>query len=179
MKPLLLLLAASGLFVLPRTVFAQTGCEGTSGSATIDSSPWSASCVVAATSPDCVDSLGGTYECFEIAGTGDTQVIAILLAQTPEQGQTYALGGGSAHAAVIIGQSGFWLTGDAPYTGEVHITAYSPGTATIECTFFFLAQSLFPGADANVTNGVFVGRLVAVDEKTWSGVKRLYREAGR
>jgi hypothetical protein len=179
MKKLLLalLVGASVLHVLARPLSAQTGCEGTSGSANIDGTPWTASCVIAASAPDCVDSLGGTYECFQILGAGDAQSIAIFLAEVPAQGQTYALGGVAANAAMLIGDTGLWFTGEAPYTGEVHITSYAPGSSTLECTFFFEAQSLFPGpADASITDGTFVGRLVAVEEKTWSDVKLRYRD---
>jgi len=181
MKRLLLalLVTAGALHVLARPLAAQTGCEGTSGSATIDGTPWTTACVIAATALDCVDSLGGTYECFEILGTGDSQTIAIFLAQAPVQGQTYPLGGGGANGAMLIRDTGFWLTGDAPYTGEVHVTTYSPGSSTLECTFFFEAQSLFLGPDASVTDGAFVGRLVAVRDRTWSDVKTLYRETTR
>jgi hypothetical protein len=84
------------------------------------------------------------YEYFEILGTGDTQTVAIFLAQPPVQGQTYPLDG-AANAAMLMGDAGFWITSGDPYIGEVHITTYAPGASTIECTFFFEAQSLFRG----------------------------------
>jgi hypothetical protein len=177
MKRLLLVLlaGASALLLLAPPLLAQTGCEGTSGSATIDEVPWTTQCVIAVTAPDCVDSVGGTYECFEILGTGDSQTIAIFLAEAPTQGQTYPLGGGGPNGAMLLRDTGLWFTGDDPYVGEVHITSYSPGSSTLECTFYFLAQG-FLGPDANITDGTFVGRLVAVQEKTWSDVKHLYRD---
>jgi hypothetical protein len=171
-----LLLALGTMHALARPLAAQTGCENTSGSADIDGTPWTALCVIADTSPDCVDSLGSSYDCFQIAGTGNDQSIALFLAQPPVQGQTYSLGGTSDNGAMVIGLTGFWLTANPPYTGQAQVTTYSPGTSVIECTFAFDAQSLFMGPDVSVTNGTFVGRLLPVKQQTWSNVKGLYRE---
>ena len=175
---ILTLLPVIMISTLVQAVAAQTGCEGTSGSATINGSPWSTMCVVGATSTSCIDSLGMEYRCFQIVGSDSTsayQTIAIFLAQEPVQGQTYSLGGGSGHGAMVGGQSSLWVTGDAPYTGQVQVTLYDTAHSTIVCNFSFRAKSLFPGQDVSVTNGNFQGRLVAVEGKTWSDVKTLFR----
>jgi len=166
------------LALLAQTASAQFGCEGTTGSATIGGTPWSTQCVVAATTSDCVDSLGNNYECFQIIGsdsTGTYSGVAIFLAQAPVQGQTYSIGGASGNGAMVIGDFGLWVTGEDPYTGETHITTYNPGNGTIACTFSFLARGIFLGGDLAVTNGMFEGRLVGVAPKTWTDVKRLYQ----
>ena len=178
---ILVLIAISAMSGMALRAAAQTGCDGTSGSATINGAPWSTPCVVAATSPSCVDSLGQDYECFQIIGsdsTGTYIAVAIFLAQAPVQGQTYSLGGTSGHGAMVLGQAGLWLTGDAPYTGQVHVTVYDPAHSNIECSFSFMARGLF-GSDLTVTSGTFVGRLVGVEQKTWSDVKGLYRDRTR
>jgi len=171
-----LLFALGTMHALARPLAAQTGCESTSGSADIDGTLWTTNCVIAATSSDCVDSLGTSYDCFQIIGTGADQTIALFFAQPPVQGQTYPLGGTSDNGAMVVGLTGFWVTANPPYTGQVQVTTYSPGTSVIECTFAFDAQSIFPGPDISVTNGTFVGRLVPVSQRTWSDVKGLYRE---
>jgi len=164
---------------LSTPIAAQTGCEGTSGSATINSAPWTAQCVVASTSPTCVDSLGNEYECFAIVGsngTGGYDAVSIFLAQAPQQGQSYPLGGaGGENGALVIGGVSLWVTGEAPYTGTVAVTVYEPASGTIECTFSFMAISIFGQPDLDVTNGTFVGKLVAVQPSTWTSVKQVYR----
>jgi hypothetical protein len=169
-------LACFALAAFVHPVTAQT-CEGSTGSAMINGSPWSTSCVIALTSPGCIDSLGQEYECFQIIGVDSSSAyveVALFLAQTPVQGQIYHLGGGNPHGAIVLGQAGLWLTGGAPYTGQVEVTSYNTGNSTITCTFSFVAQALF-GADLTVTNGSFNGRLVGIEEKSWSDVKQLYR----
>jgi len=182
MKRLLLVifLAWAASHITPAAVMAQPPCVGTSGSATIGGTAWVADCVFATTAPDCVDSTGTSYECFEILGTDSTEgspysVVAIFLAQPPVQGNTYALGGTSGHAAMVIGSLAFSVTADAPYVGSVHVTLYDAGAGTIECTFSFLARSLFGPGDLAVTNGTFSGRLVPVTPATWSAMKQIYR----
>lgn len=161
--------------VHPGSALAQ--CPGTSGSAVIGGIPWTADCVFAATVPDCVDSTGSEYECFQVFGSSETSplygVVALFFAQPPSQGQTYALGGASPNGAMVIGEAGFWVTADAPYTGSVTVTVYNANS--IECTFAFDATSLFFGADLALTNGVFVGTLLPVEASTWTDVKSLYR----
>jgi len=159
---------------------AQGECEGTSGTATVGGNPWTAVCVIAATAPDCVDSLGENYECFEIIGNSETdpnyESIAIFLAGPPVQGMTYPLGGTSGHGALVIGTGGFYITGEAPNTGSVQVTRYEPGPGIIECNFSFVAENLFfPGQTVTVTAGLFTGRLVGVAPTTWGGLKQLYR----
>ncbi len=161
-----------------RPVAAQD-CEGTSGSATINGSPWSAFCVIAMTNPSCIDSLGKEYECFEISGlslvdsTAFGLGVAIFLAHPPTQGQIYPLGGDHPDGALVFWQGDLALTGAAPYTGQVNITTYDTATSTITCTFSFTAHG-FSG-DVVVTDGTFEGRFVGVKEKSWSEVKQLYR----
>lgn len=159
---------------------AAQGCPGTSGTATINGNAWSAVCVIAATAPDCVDSLGAEYECFEIVGTSatdpDYQSIAIFLAGPPTQGMTYDLGGTSGHGAMLVGNAGFFITGEAPNTGSVQVTRYESAGGIIECNFSFQAQNLFVvEQSATVTAGQFAGRLVGVAPATWTGLKKLYR----
>lgn len=171
---LLFVLGTMHVMVCP--AIAQTECAGTSGSADIDGSTWTAQCVVAETSSDCVDSLGTSYECFEIVGVGIDQTIGLFLDQVPAQGQTYLLGGASGNGGMVVGLTGYWVTANPPHTGQVQVTTYSPGTGVIACNFSFDAQSLFQGPGISVTNGTFVGQLVPVAEPTWSDVKSLYRE---
>jgi hypothetical protein len=181
MQRLLAMLAIAGLALGSYAgPLAAQGCFATSGSATINDVAWTTQCVVGSTSPTCVDSLGNDYECFAIVGTSnavDYQAVSIFLAVTPSQGQTYSLGGigGGENGAMVVGQSGLWVTGDAPYTGSVEVTVYNPSSGTIECTFAFTAQGLFGGEDLEVTNGSFVGLLVPVSPTTWSDVKKVYR----
>lgn len=170
-------LVALPLLALPAA--AQGPCAGTSGSATINAGAWTASCVFAVTAPDCVDSLGTEYECFEILGTSATdplfQSIAIFLDAPPVQGLSYALGGTSGNGAMILGQSGFFLTAEAPYTGQIQVTRYDSVGGFIDCNFSFDARNLFLPTSATLTNGVFSGRLVRVAPSTWSTLKKLYR----
>lgn len=159
---------------------AQGECVGTSGTATIDANPWTAVCVIAATATDCVDSTGADYECFQIAGTSATdpnyQTIAIFLDGAPVQGMTYDLGGTSAHGAMVVGSGGFFLTGEAPNTGQVQVTRYDAAGGIIECNFSFVAENLFFPQSLTVTAGQFAGRLVGVAPTTWTGLKNLYRD---
>jgi len=181
MQRLLATLAIAGLALgLHTGPLAAQSCLGTSGSATINSAAWTTQCVIGSTSPTCVDSLGNDYECFAIVGTSDAadyQALSIFLAATPSQGQTYPLGGigGGENGAMVLGQSGFWVTGEAPYTGSVEVTVYNPTSGTIECTFAFTAVGLFGGPDLEVANGSFVGQLVPVQPTTWTSVKQVYR----
>ena len=170
----LLTIGAMSSLVLP--VAAQTECDGTSGSATINGAPWSAQCVLAYASV-CVDSLGQDYDCFEIAGidsVGAYDTVALFFSLAPVQGQTYSLGGASGNGALVLGREGGWLTGRPPYTGEVHVSVYDPASSNFECTFSFVAGGLF-GPDLTLTNGTFARR-VGVEQETWSNVKTLYRD---
>jgi hypothetical protein len=173
------ILAAALIQCIHAPLVAQTGCEGTSGSAMINSAAWTAQCVIASTSPTCVDSLGNDYECFAIVGSngsGGYEAVSIFLAQAPQQGNSYPLGGAAGeNGALVIGGVGLWVTGDAPYTGTVDVTVYEPANSTIECTFSFKAISIFGQPDLDVTSGTFVGKLVAVQPSTWSAVKQVYR----
>lgn len=177
MRRWLLLTSLALATALPvRSAVAQ--CPGTSGSATIGGVAWTADCVIAATAPDCVDSTGSEYECFQIVGSSSTSLygaVSLFLASTPSQGQTYPLGGGSDNAAMVIGEAGFWLTGEAPYTGSVTITTYDVGNGTISCTFAFTAAPLLFGTPLTVADGVFTGTLLPVEASTWSDLKSLYR----
>lgn len=164
----------------PAAVIAQPPCVGTSGSATIGGTPWQADCVFAITASDCVDSTGANYECFQIVGADSTDgaayaVVQIFLDTAPTQGGTYTLGGVSGRGALVIGGSGFFVTAGAPHVGSVHVGLYDPGAGTIECTFSFLARSLFGPGDLAVDNGTFSGRLVRVTPATWSAMKLIYR----
>jgi hypothetical protein len=176
------LLAAGAAVGMVSPVSAQSGCEGTSGSALINGNPWNANCVVAATSTSCVDTTGGKFECFQIFAADSSasqDAIAIFLDQAPTQGLTYQLGGTSGNGAMILGMGGLWMTGNPPYTGQIHVSVYDPGSATIECTFSFTGRNLVFGPDATVTNGTLVGRLVAIRPTSWSDVKDLYRAPQR
>jgi hypothetical protein len=164
----------------PAVVTAQGPCVGTSGSATIGGTAWQADCVFAITATSCVDSAGANYECFQIVGSDSTQgaaysVVQIFLDAPPVQGSTYTLGGASGRGALVIGNSGFFVTADTPHVGSVHVAVYNPGGGTIDCTFSFLAKSLFGPGDLTVTNGTFSGRLVPVGPASWSAMKQIYR----
>ena len=163
----------------PAFVAAQTPCAGTSGSATIYDHAWTADCVIAITAPDCVDSLGTEYECFEILGTSTTdplfQSVAIFLDAAPAQGMTYGLGGTNGNGGLILGSGGIFVTAEAPYTGQVEITRYDGAGGIIECNFAFDARSFFLPQSANLVGGQFSGRLVRVTPATWSTLKLRYR----
>jgi len=181
MRKLLLWIGLSlvALPLLAAPAAAQGECAGTSGSATINASAWTASCVFAITASDCVDSLGSSYECFEILATSATdpvyQSIALFLDAPPVQGMTYALGGTSTNGGMILGSAGFFLTAEAPYTGQVQVTRYDAVGGFIDCNFSFDARNLFGPGTATLTNGLFSGRLVRVAPSTWSSLKNLYR----
>lgn len=177
----LLLSAGLALALVPflaAAAAAQGDCLGTSGSATVNGNPWTATCVLGATAPDCVDSLGTEYECFEVVGIStDTQFqsVSIFLTGPPAQGMTYGLGGTSGNGAMVVGGAGFFITADAPYTGEIQVTRYESAGGIIECNFSFEARSLFGPGSAVVSAGQFAGRLVPVAPVTWSTVKNRYR----
>jgi hypothetical protein len=171
---------AAGLLlgqVHPGVVLAQ--CPGTSGTATINSTAWTATCVVAANASDCVDSLGNTYQCFEILGTNGADPaynsVALFFGQPLVQGQTYDLGGSSPNGAMVVGESAFCITAEAPYTGQATVNVYNSGSGAFDCTFHFEARSLFIGPDVTVTAGHFTGTVVAVQPATWTGFKAIYR----
>ena len=158
-------------------------CAGTSGTATINGTPWTATCVIGVTASDCVDSLGNNYECLQILGSNPVDPnytsVALFIGEPLVQGHTYQLGGGSPNStngAVVLGGAAYAITEDDPYTGEMTVDAYNPGTGAIDCTFHFLALALFGGADVNVTDGHFLGIVVSVQESTWTGVKNIYRQ---
>jgi hypothetical protein len=154
-------------------------CPGTSGTATINSTSWTATCVIAATASDCVDSLGNVYECFEILGSNGADPayssVAIFFGETVVQGQTYQLGGTSPNGAMVVGEAAFCITADAPYTGQVTVNVYNSGTGGFDCTFHFDARSIFTGPDVTLTDGHFTGTVVSVQPATWTGVKAIYR----
>ena len=174
---ILLAAAALALAALPGGARAQ--CPGTSGTATIDGVGWTADCVIAVTATDCVDSLGGLYECFEILGSSASNPsyasVALFFGETPVQGQTYDLGGSSPNAGMVVGEATFAITADTPYTGQVTLNVFNSGAGTFECTFHFEARSIFFGPDLSVTNGHFSGTLVGVEPSTWTDVKAIYR----
>jgi hypothetical protein len=163
--------------VHPEAALAQ--CPGTSGTATINSTAWTATCVIAAVASDCVDSLGNTYDCFEILGSNGADPayssVALFFGETVVQGQTYDLGGSSPNGAMVVGEAAFCITAEPPYTGQVTLNVYNSGTGAFDCTFHFDARGIFLGPDVTVTDGHFTGTVVAVQPATWSGVKAIYR----
>lgn len=181
MRPLLSVITFTASLVLALAHFgaAFAQCPGTSGTATINSTAWTATCVIAATASDCVDSLGNNYECFEIVGSNGADPsynsVALFFGEPVLQGQTYDLGGTSPNGAMVVGESAFCITAEPPYVGQVTINAYSSGTGAFDCTFHFDARSIFFGSDVTVTDGHFTGSVVAVQPATWTGVKSIYR----
>lgn len=180
MRPLffaLALIALVGLVAAPRNALAQ--CEGSAGTATINTAGWTAQCVIAGFSPDCLDSLGNAYECFQIVGSNGSDpsynTVALFFGEPPVQGQTYDLGGTSPNGAMVVGEMAFAVTSNAPYTGQVTVNVFNTGSGSFDCTFHFQAQSIFFGPDVDVVDGHFSGTVVAVEPTTWTDFKAIYK----
>ena len=174
------LLAMTGVALssLPAGLVLAQQCPGTSGTATINGTAWTAICVFGINSTECPEPKD--TECIEIYAVNPTDPyssVALFIGDPVVQGQTYALGGPTPapNGAVVLGSGVNAVTDEAPYTGEVTIDVYNPGTRAIDCRFHFSAMGVFLSPDVEVTEGHIVTTLLPVENPTWTGVKNIYR----